>query len=60
MRNLPDGAVEAVVAGPEEAVLALVAWCRRGPPAARVDELEVREEAVDPGLPSFGIAPTPR
>lgn len=46
VRNLPDGRVEAVFEGPEEAVDAMVAWCRRGPELARVDEVEVRPEPL--------------
>ena len=45
IRNLPDGSVEARFEGPVAAVDAFVAWLRRGPPAARVDDLEVSEEA---------------
>jgi acylphosphatase len=41
VRNLPDGSVELEAEGPRDAVDALVAWCRRGPPGARVDALEV-------------------
>jgi acylphosphatase len=53
VRNLPDGRVEAVFAGGAEPVLRMVAWCRRGPPGARVVSLEVREEAFEPGLGPF-------
>lgn len=43
VRNRPDGSVEAVVQGGDEAVAALIAWARVGPPAARVLEVEVSE-----------------
>lgn len=46
VRNLPDGRVEAVFEGPEEAVDRMVAWCRRGPELARVDEVEVYPEPL--------------
>jgi acylphosphatase len=42
VKNLPDGAVEAVVEGIEDAVEQFVSWCKVGPPGARVDELRVR------------------
>jgi acylphosphatase len=45
IRNLPDGAVEAAFEGPDAAVEAMVAWMRRGPDLARVDRVEVRDEA---------------
>ena len=40
VRNRSDGRVEAVIAGPEPAVEALLTLCRRGPTMARVDSLE--------------------
>jgi acylphosphatase len=40
VRNRADGSVEAVVAGPEPAVQALLTACRRGPVLARVDRIE--------------------
>ena len=40
-RNLEDGAVEIVAEGEEQSVERLVAWCRVGPPAARVARVEV-------------------
>jgi acylphosphatase len=42
VRNCPDGSVEALVQGECGAVEAIVAWARRGPPAARVAEVTVR------------------
>ncbi|PQA87032.1 acylphosphatase [Hyphococcus luteus] len=45
VRNCPDGAVEAVFSGPSEAVDAMLALCREGPPAARVDAVET-EDAI--------------
>jgi acylphosphatase len=41
VRNLPDGTVEAVFEGPDEAVEKAVAWCRTGPSSARVDDVQV-------------------
>jgi acylphosphatase len=52
VRNLSDGSVEVVAEGAREAVLALAAFCRRGPPSARVDGLEVTwEPPVGDGRP---------
>jgi acylphosphatase len=42
VRNLPDGRVEAEAEGERSALEGLVAFCRRGPPAARVEGVEVR------------------
>lgn len=41
VRNLPDGSVEALFEGERPLVEQAVAWCRQGPPRARVDELVV-------------------
>jgi acylphosphatase len=41
VRNLQDGAVEAVFEGPEERVESMVEWCRRGPAGARVESVDV-------------------
>ena len=48
VRNRRDGSVEAVFAGPAEAVTAVIAACRRGPSSARVDALQ--DEAGNPDL----------
>ena len=43
VRNRLNGDVEALLAGPPDAVEALCAACWRGPPQARVDKVEVVE-----------------
>ena len=42
VRNLPDGRVEAVFEGEKENVEEMVKFCRRGPPGAQVDDVEVK------------------
>jgi acylphosphatase len=39
VRNLPDGRVEVVACGKEENVARFQAWLKKGPEAARVDDL---------------------
>lgn len=56
-RNLADGRVEAVAEGAPEAVDAFVAWCRQGPPAARVEAVEACDEAPA-GETKFSVLPT--
>ena len=41
VRNRHDGTVEAMIQGSDEAVAAMIAWTRRGPPGARVDRVGV-------------------
>jgi acylphosphatase len=43
VRNLPDGSVEVLAEGAAPAVEALIAYCRQGPPSARVTRVEVIE-----------------
>ena len=56
VRNLPTGEVEAVVEGPREQVDAFAAWCRRGPPSARVTNVEVTFGAPRGDYRSFRIS----
>jgi len=42
IKNTAAGDVEAVVTGPDTAIQRFIAWCRQGPPAAEVSDVEVK------------------
>ena len=44
VRNVPDGRVEAVFEGERDKVETLIEFCRKGPPGARVTNIEVTWE----------------
>jgi acylphosphatase len=54
VRNRDDGTVEAVFEGDEEAVDALVSWCRSGSSQASVSGVETTEEDPE-GLDEFRV-----
>jgi acylphosphatase len=61
VRNRRDGTVEAVVHGNATACDALQRWAHRGPPAARVDRVQVRaatEYEVTLSADGFASLPT--
>jgi acylphosphatase len=47
VRNRRDGSVEAVFAGPEQAVADMIRLCRRGPDAAWVDAVDENPAGPD-------------
>jgi acylphosphatase len=54
VRNRGDGAVEAAFEGPPDEVEALVAFCRRGPRGAVVDDVRTVDEEPQ-GLTGFEV-----
>lgn len=52
VRNRRDGSVEALLSGPADAVDRVAAACRRGPPVALVDRVQMAE-AEPPDHPGF-------
>ena len=54
VRNRPDGAVEAVLEGPREAVERVQRFFETGPPHAEVDHLDVSDEPPE-GLTGFEV-----
>jgi acylphosphatase len=57
VRNRRDGTVEALFAGEDAALEAVIAACGEGPPAARVTSIE-RFAAEAPAEPGFRQLPT--
>jgi acylphosphatase len=62
VRNRRDGTVEALIAGAAEAVDDMIAACRKGSYAARVDGMDVRDGSADElalcGKEKFAVLPT--
>jgi acylphosphatase len=56
VRNRRDGTVEAVIDGATDAVDALLAWARRGPPSARVTDVAISE--IEGRFERFETRPT--
>jgi acylphosphatase len=55
VRNRDDGTVEAVFEEPEEAVEAMLEWCRSGPSRADVEDMHVSVEEEPDGLEGFEV-----
>ena len=55
VRNLMDGRVEAMFQGDEGSVNAVIEWCRRGPPSARVEDVQLVWETPKGNLSGFGV-----
>jgi acylphosphatase len=55
VRNRRDGTVEAILQGDAAAVDAVIAWARRGPPAASVSRLVERAASGEYDQPYIGF-----
>lgn len=58
VRNRRDGTVEALVQGDDAIVERLLAWCRRGPPGARVTAIATFARDADPAMDGFACRAT--
>ena len=58
VRNRTDGSVEALIVGEESAIGHMIAACRRGPPMAKVDEIDVEPVDLDVLPEGFTRLPT--
>lgn len=55
VKNCPDGSVAAVFEGEKTAVDAVIEWCRRGPVAARVSEIDLDWQVFQGEFSGFEI-----
>jgi len=55
VKNRFDGSVEVIAEGPKDKVENLVQWCRQGPPAARVTEINRIDEEFTGEFDAFRI-----
>lgn len=55
VRNKPDGTVEAVFEGDEEAVKKLIEWCHNGPPEAVVKNVKTDWEIYKGEFKNFTV-----
>lgn len=58
VRNRADGSVEALLQGPPGALATMRHWLAVGPPAARVDALDVTPAPLDATLQGFERRPS--
>lgn len=55
VRNMEDGRVEVVLEGADADVERMIAWCKAGPPAAKVEKVTTMEEHYTGGFTDFSI-----
>ena len=56
VKNLDDGRVEAVACGTEAQLADFEAWLQEGPPMARVDSVDVKDEPDHPQGSGFRVS----
>jgi acylphosphatase len=55
VKNLPDGRVEAIFAGPLDHIREMVNRCEEGPGASRVDDIDVTVEEAEEDYEGFEV-----
>ena len=55
VRNTSDGSVEAIFEGDEKRIKDMLEWCHRGPPLAKVSNVEVKNQEPTNGFDGFSI-----
>ncbi|MBW2197672.1 MAG: acylphosphatase [Deltaproteobacteria bacterium] len=55
VRNKRDGTVEAMFEGSEKSVMSILEWCKKGPPIARVTNVDVTWEDYKGEFSGFDV-----
>lgn len=55
VRNREDGSVEALAEGPKDKVEKFIAWCKKGPPFAKVEKVGVEWKKKPENFGDFSI-----
>ena len=55
VRNSPEGNVEAVIEGEVNIIQEMLEWCHHGPPLAKVENVEVKNQEPTNGFNGFSI-----
>lgn len=55
VRNDRDGSVEVMASGPKEKLNQFIKWCKKGPPLAKVENVEVDWQETDESFDHFDI-----
>lgn len=55
VRNKSDGTVEAVFEGEKDSVDSVVQWCKDGPAAAKVEDVELNWQTYDGEFTGFSV-----
>ncbi len=55
IRNTSNGCIEAIFEGDENMVKEMIDWCNHGPPQAKVENVEIKNQPVTKAFDSFAI-----
>lgn len=55
VRNNPDGSVEVRAEGDKDKLESMISWLKKGPPGARVEDIQVEKKAYSGKYSDFGV-----
>ena len=55
VKNTKDGSVEAIFEGEEEKIDEMIKWCYKGPPLAKVNNIDIKNNQQIIGFEEFSI-----